>query len=210
MFSVKQYSLIVASAAMLFSCGKDPNSTGLEYAPAMYHSRAYEPLSQVVDKDNDYYNSNPYNDSYGTDKTYNMNMKQPVKGTLKLKDFTSNYYQKPDADLNIYHLEGDSSGVLQNVLQNPLASSPEVIEEGKVLYSRYCQHCHGESGKGDGLVGQVLKGVPSYSGAVKDRTPGSIFYTITYGRNRMGAHASQVSVEDRWKIVHYVKTLQNQ
>ena len=203
MFSIKQYSLVIFAAAALASCGRDPESTGVEYAPAMYHSRAYEPLTQVVDKDNDYYNSNPYNNN-------GMNMRLPVKGTVKVRHYSANYYKNAEQPLNIYHFEKDSGGVAANSLQSPLVKSPETVEEGKLLYSRYCQHCHGENGKGDGPVGQVLKGVPSYAGAAKDRTEGSIFYTITNGRNRMGSHASQVSVEDRWKIVQYVQTLQNQ
>ena len=34
---------------------------------------------------------------------------------------------------------------------------------------------------------------------------GHIYHTITYGLNAMGPHASQISSEERWKIVHYIK-----
>jgi len=96
-------------------------------------------------------------------------------------------------------------------IKNPLASTEEVLKEGKVLYTRYCIHCHGEKGMGDGLVGIAYKGVTAYnSRAVKNRSEGEIFHAITHGKGRMWAHGSQVSIENRWKIVKYVQTLQKQ
>jgi len=202
-FNISLYLLV--GTTIISSCGRhDPSSPGLEYAPAMYHSRAYEPLTQITDESSDYYNSNPNNPNQ-------TNMLMPVGNTVKLRKYNSLYYKSPERDLMMYHLKNDSSSANRaNTMANPVPSSEAVLEEGKVLYGRYCQHCHGESGQGDGSVGQVMKGVPAYNGAVKDRTQGSIFYTITFGRNRMGSHASQIQVEDRWKIVHYVKSLQNQ
>jgi hypothetical protein len=43
---------------------------------------------------------------------------------------------------------------------------------------------------------------------LKNITEGHIFHVITYGKNLMWPHGSQISVEDRWKIAKYVKTLQ--
>lgn len=204
MYSFKNIAIISVLAGILLGCGvRDSNDPGIEYAPAMYHSRAYEPLAQVTDATSDYFNSN-------TNNPYKMNMREPVKNTVKLRSYTANYSLTPNKDLYIYHFTKDSSGATNaDKLVNPLAKSDAVIEEGKVLYGRYCQHCHGETGKGDGPVGVVFKGVPNYSG-LKDRTEGSIFHTITFGKNRMMAHGSQVSVLNRWKIVQYVQTLQNQ
>ena len=51
-------------------------------------------------------------------------------------------------------------------------------------------------------------GISSRGGAMKDLTDGKIFHTITYGVNLMGAHASQISPAERWKIVLYVHELQ--
>lgn len=196
------YILSVALLGLLFSCGRGTQDTGREYAPQMYHSEAYEPLTQITSKDHgDEYNSNPNN-------PYSMNMRLPAKGTIKRLAYDP---KRTEDEPFVYHIPKDSFELAGRVLVNPLDSTAEVIEQGKVLYGRYCQHCHGESGKGDGLVGDKYKGVPSYSaGRVKEDKAGHIFHTITYGRNRMWPHASQVSVEDRWKIVHYVQVLQKQ
>jgi hypothetical protein len=43
---------------------------------------------------------------------------------------------------------------------------------------------------------------------LKDRKPGSVFHTITYGKNAMGPHASQLNKDERWKLAMYVRTMQ--
>ena len=45
-------------------------------------------------------------------------------------------------------------------------------------------------------------------GAMKDLTDGKIYHTITHGVNLMGSHKSQLSPEQRWKVVMYVHELQ--
>ena len=82
---------------------------------------------------------------------------------------------------------------------------------GKELYARFCDHCHGDKGDGDGPVvnngGHPPPG--AYSGALKDLPEGKIFHVITYGKGMMGSHASQLNKEERWLVVQYVKYLQN-
>lgn len=197
--------LIVISAVILASCAAKGDFQGLEYAPQMYHSVGYEPLSQITDTDQgnwldsndedghgEFYNSNPYN-------PHNMTMRKPVANTVK----RSNYLP--------YRIPKDSLELAASLMKNPLDSTSEVLASGRALYNHYCVHCHGQTGQGDGKVGVVFKGVTAYnSRAVKDKPEGHIFHVITHGKGRMLAHGSQVSVEDRWKIVRYVQTLQRQ
>lgn len=196
--------LVFTLSLMLLSCSADKDNPGVEYAPNMYHSTPYEPLSQVTDKEigswldsnpddnhGEFYNSNPYN-------PYGMTMRDPVPNTVKRSLYLP--YRIPKDSLELAAL-----------IKNPLASTEEVLKEGKVLYTRYCIHCHGEKGMGDGLVGIAYKGVIAFnSRAVKNKSEGHIFHVITHGKGRMWAHGSQVSIENRWKIVKYVQTLQKQ
>ena len=46
------------------------------------------------------------------------------------------------------------------------------------------------------------------SQTLKNLPEGKMFHTITYGKNLMGPHASQLNVEERWKVIRYVQTLQ--
>jgi len=38
--------------------------------------------------------------------------------------------------------------------------------------------------------------------------PGTMFHSITYGKNNMGSYAAQLSRMQRWMIVQYVKSKQ--
>ncbi|MEL7148228.1 MAG: cytochrome c [Bacteroidota bacterium] len=209
---IRPYHLIICLAitALLSSCAAKDDFAGVEYAPQMYHSTPYEPLSQVTDKSQgewldsnpedehgEFYNSNPYN-------PHRMTMRKPVANTVRTNPNRNYLRELP------YRLEKDSLDAAAAV-KSPVADSPEALKEGKALYDRFCEHCHGEKGLGNGLVGQVYLGVPAYnSAAIKDKPEGHIFHVITHGKGRMGAHASQISVEDRWKIVKYVQKLQAQ
>ena len=188
----------------MFSCASRGNYPGVEYAPQMYHSVPYDALTQITDKEagrwltsgtynqGEFYNSNPYN-------PHKMNMRKPPAHVVRR-----------DAPLP-YRFPKDSADLAARVLKNPLDSTAAIVKEGKVLYSRFCLPCHGEKGMGDGLVGKVYKGVPAYnSRAIKMRTEGSIFHTITMGKGRMWGYASQIGLDDRWKIVRYVQILQQQ
>ncbi|CAD5257538.1 MULTISPECIES: cytochrome c [unclassified Imperialibacter] len=196
----------LSGLVLLAGCAAKGDYPGVEYAPQMYHSVPYEQLSQVQDEEAgrwltsldegpaEFYNSNPLNPS-------GMTMRMPVEGTVKRN---ANGYLP-------YRIPKDSFALAGRVMKNPLDSTASVISDGKALFLRYCRHCHGDTGQGDGPVGKVYKGVLAYnSAAVKDAPAGRIFHVITHGKGRMYAHGSQVSVEDRWKIVRYVQTLQRQ
>lgn len=198
--------LLLLTFLALLSCKARNDYPGTEYAPNMYHAVPYEPLKQITDDSQgswlsnredglgEYYNSNPNN-------PHGMNMRLPVPNTVK----------RTKDGLLPYRVPKDSFNYAARYIKNPLDSTAEVLAEGKALYGLYCVSCHGATGQGDGLVGAVFKGVPLYNiGRVKDLPEGHIFHVITYGRGRMGAHGSQVSMGDRWKIVRYVQVLQNQ
>lgn len=197
-FSLKNIAFALAvvtfTSVALTSCNSN-DSTGWEYAPNMYNSRAYEPLTSWRDN---------------TINPTKSNMREPVSGTVSRRMYNTQFRQGDSTvvtDLMIY--EADTITVAEQNWKNPIAWSEKVEEEGKTLYERNCQHCHGETGKGDGPVGIVYKGVPNYSvGVYKEMNDGHIFHVITYGKGRMWPHASQVNPEERWKIVHYVHRLQ--
>ena len=128
-----------------------------------------------------------------------MNMREPVPNTVKRGKYLP------------YRIPKDSLALAARTVTSPLPASKKVIAEGKELYGRFCSHCHGVTGTEPGLVGERYAGVPSYtSAALKNVPEGHIFHVITYGKGRMGSHASQLSQEERWKIVRYVQTLQRQ
>ena len=101
---------------------------------------------------------------------------------------------------------------------NPIELSNQILDEGEGLYVMFCAHCHGKKGDGKGSITHPLySNIPSYSDDIlmrrsgvtmKELRPGHIFHAIMYGFNAMGPHLTLISQEDRWKLVHYVNTLQ--
>lgn len=164
----------------------DPRDTGVEYAPQMYHSIPLEPYSQM-----DYY---PYSPD-------GKHLREPVSGTIA-RGQTSYVYPFPNTNEG-YEEAGKK-------LKNPLPPTAENVAEGKRLYELYCIHCHGEKGDGQGSIVQAGKfpPPPSYYGPqLKDLPEGKMFHSITYGKNLMGSHASQLNPEERWKVILYVQEL---
>jgi hypothetical protein len=212
MTSLKKLTFLLLTIILLSSCNDDfsriekHQHPRWEFAPNMYHSEAYEPLTQITDS-NAYgaeYNSNPYN-------PYRMNVREPVKGTIKRNTVgTLPFWTDTSRVVYLpYNVNKDSLALAARTLKNPLDSSAVVLKDGEILYKKFCVHCHGETGQGDGEVGKRLQGVPVYnSPLLRNVSGGHIFHVITHGKGRMGPHGSQLNQEERWKIVHYVQTLQ--
>lgn len=169
------------------SCGKkDPNSPGVEFMPDMYRSPSMEVYgTTVVDGD-----------------TINAMSTRllPVKGSVARGYVPYAYPNTAEG----YEMAGTS-------LHNPLPAANRAMyeQEGEVLYGKFCLHCHGATGAGDGKVGAKLPGPPpAYNGALKNLPEGKIFHTLTYGKGTMGSHASQLDQTERWKLVYFVQKLQ--
>lgn len=201
--------LIIAAAFVLGSCSYsrhpdsifyDPNDPGHEYAPAMYHSFPYEPLTQVTNEDATswYYNSMPFNDYDGKIKSNSIT---PVAGTIARGKF--DYY-------TVYENSDAGRALAAAELHNTTEASDFNLMEGKRLYNLYCDHCHGENGNGNGSLMEAGK-IPSpgaYYDKLVDRAEGSIYHTITHGKGIMGSHASQLSPDQRWLITRWVQVMQ--
>ena len=97
-------------------------------------------------------------------------------------------------------------------LVSPVSSDdPNILKEGGDLYGIYCMQCHGENHDGRGTVGQSFAPLPGdlISPRVQALSEGVIFREISYGipGGRQPALATSISIDDRWRIVAYVKSL---
>ena len=98
-------------------------------------------------------------------------------------------------------------------LVSPLADAlpADVIADGRMLYGRYCQQCHGRDYDGQGTVGQSFAPLPGDLRSTKVQTliPGALFKEISYGipNGRQPALATTISAPDRWRIIAFVKSL---
>lgn len=172
------------------ACTDVKREPGKIYMPDMAYSRAYETYAD---------HSNLKN------KGINYN-NQPVAGTVA------------QSEGYVYHLAKDAGGDTTNYFESRLTPNPvttltaEQLKETERIYLINCGICHGEKLDGNGPLWKggdgpfpakpaTLVGDAKY----ESMTDGTMFYSITYGRNLMGSYASQLTPKQRWEVIYYIK-----
>lgn len=178
--SVGKWLLAGLVLAGLWGCSRSEQSPGYEFMPDMYRSQSYKPYSaSPVFKDG-------------------ISARKPPVGAVAIGQTPFNYKNTPED----YERSAE--------LKSPITENAKNKEEGKKLFLDFCSHCHGANGDG---VGQIVKlelfpQIPSFQNQLKTLPEGKMFFSITYGKGLMGSHASQLSPDERWLIVQYIKELQ--
>lgn len=94
----------------------------------------------------------------------------------------------------------------------PMTITKADLDRGQERYNIYCSVCHGMTGYGDGIVARRGFNRPSPASYHQDRLRqapvGHFFDVMTNGWGAMPSYASQVPIEDRWRIAAYVRALQ--
>ncbi len=130
--------------------------------------------------------SNLFADGYG--------MRVPVEGTVA-RGFIP------------YPYKGEANP--KEVLSNPYFPTKENLALGKAKFNTYCSPCHGYFADGDSrLRGQFPNPPTLHSKRAIDFSDGMIYHIITNGQNAMPSYASQITREERWAIVNYIRVLQ--
>jgi mono/diheme cytochrome c family protein len=86
-----------------------------------------------------------------------------------------------------------------------------LLDKGHARFNTYCSPCHDKQGSGAGIVPLH---VPTWQPAnlmeqrVVEFADGEIFNVVSNGRRSMPAYKFQVSVDDRWAIIAYLRVLQ--
>ena len=92
----------------------------------------------------------------------------------------------------------------------PYPVTYETLVRGQERFNIYCSPCHDRVGIGQGMV--VRRGFRAPPSIHIDRLRaapvGHFFDVITHGFGAMPDYAEQVSPQDRWAIVAYVRALQ--
>ncbi|WP_018290935.1 cytochrome c [Verrucomicrobium sp. 3C] len=92
----------------------------------------------------------------------------------------------------------------------PIPLTAGTLKKGQEGFGIFCSACHGSTGSGNGIVTQYgLVGVPNYHSEHTRQMPdGQMFYVITHGQGLMLGYGANLSVEERWAIVAYIRALQ--
>ncbi|MDE3183382.1 MAG: cytochrome c [Bacteroidota bacterium] len=174
------FVVIIALATMMNSCG-NKREPGRTYMPDMAYSRAYEAYApNNLAKENINY------------------VDYPVEGTIRR------------GDLFPYPLPNDSAGYAMSAqIKDPLPplDSTEMKEAGR-LFNINCAICHGPNMDAQGplATGGKIPAVANLTLTQYVNMPvGTMFHSVTYGKNNMGSYASQLSRRQRWMVIQYVK-----
>lgn len=189
-------ALIATAVVTVVSCSSK-REPGKIYMPDMAYSRAYETYAL---RDSALFTADM---SQAGHKIYYNAM--PVAGSIRR------------GELPAYTVPNDSNGLinLSAAVKNPLpALSKEDSLEASRLYNINCGVCHGAKAEANGPVAAKIGGVKSIIAAATGSataapfSDGRIFHVMTYGQGNMGSYASQLTRQQRWMIVHYIRSLQ--
>jgi len=103
---------------------------------------------------------------------------------------------------------GKANGIDVNEFPFPITRAD--LARGQERFNAFCSPCHGRLGDGQGMVvKRGFKGPPSYFSERVLKAPiGHYFDVVTNGFGAMASYASRVPVDDRWRIIAYIKALQ--
>jgi mono/diheme cytochrome c family protein len=96
------------------------------------------------------------------------------------------------------------------IISNPLPRTAELLEKGQQDYMANCSVCHGVLGDGKASLTAAYGAKPAdyHSQTIRELPDGKIFHVITSGKNTMPSYAAELSKDERWGTVHYVRALQ--
>src|SRR6185312_16419626 len=183
---------------LLAACSDEVRrSPGRVYMPDMAYSRAYETYSVTPEE----------KEALLKKGIHYSNI--PVAGTIKRGELFPFALTKDK--------EGDSTNyVASKAVKNPIPTldSASMVEAHR-LYLVNCGICHGPKLDGNGPLYKggdgpfPAKPATLVGDAKYEAMPeGQMFYSVTYGKNKMGSYASQLSTRQRWMVIAYIKSKQ--
>jgi mono/diheme cytochrome c family protein len=219
----------IAFFALMFSwcspAGK--NDPGHEYMPDMAHPVTYE--ANV----NSAYWANHWDNESVFSKSALSQPRTKVAGTIA-RGATGVYYTDASA-LDVVRGKNASNAIAAPVngeapfyyanteddrlrcekeMSNPFPITTAGMEKAKPLYDVYCGICHGEKGDGQGwLVTMTDSKYPAQpKNLIADDMiaagDGRYYFAMIYGKNVMGGYSDKLSFEERWQVMHYIRSLQ--
>lgn len=187
-------TVIVTAAAIFTGCSDVQRDPGRVYMPDMGYSRAYETYATTEEQKAELLKQGIHFSN------------TPVPGTIKRGELFPFLLTK-DAP-------GDSVNyAASRQVKNPLTAMDTV--EAERLYLVNCGICHGPKLDGNGPLyrggdGPFPAAPAQFIGKAQymDMPEGQMFYSVTYGKNKMGSYASQLNTKQRWMVIAYIKEKQ--
>lgn len=140
-----------------------------------------------------------------------MAMQPPPEGALPTDTELDAPIVTTGLDPTKPHARGAPSGAKGAYVEKiPIPVDRGLLEAGRERFELFCAACHGILGDGESVVASKmsLRQPPSLHGVVRTYPDGRIFDTIRHGYGLMPSYEAQISVNEAWGIVAYVRALQ--
>ena len=93
--------------------------------------------------------------------------------------------------------------------KNPIPMNPASIQNGKGIFLQSCAYCHGEKAGGrDSQTAGLKKDTPDLVQRLIDHTDGDFHWKIKNGRGEMPAFNEELSDDDIWDVINFIKSLE--
>jgi mono/diheme cytochrome c family protein len=176
------FVVLVALIGFNWWASPDASRPNFEILPQMAHSARYNA-----------YAGNP---NFWDGKT----LQPPVPGTIARGTMPLHYTAAP----------ADALRAGQELMAPGDSHDPRALARGEHVFKTFCTPCHGVDAGGMGTV--TTRGVPPPPSLLAphavDMKDGQMFHVLTYGQNNMASYAGQVTRNDRWYVIAYIRSLQ--
>lgn len=227
-------AILIAVVLIVVSCSQPGvNSAGSEYMPDMGHSIAYEANYYDYYRFNTWGTEDEYYKMAGPRKPVNGTIARGYAGiagnaspqkmhdVMKMMSGVSspNAISVPPNGAVPYYFgdtDAERERAIAELITNPFPITAKGLAKGKELYVINCAICHGEKGDGNGWLVDEANLNAKYPAQPRNflddewtaKSNGAYYHSIMYGKGVMGSYADKLSYEERWQVIHYVRSLQ--
>jgi mono/diheme cytochrome c family protein len=123
---------------------------------------------------------------------------------LQGRDLDNDYLRDPN------HTAVDLATRLGDQLKDPTEGPTDSsVARGARKFGKTCMPCHGKVMAGDGPVAQMFMPPPDLlAETTRNRKDGYIFSYIRHGGMVMPSYGAQVTAEEAWDLIHYLRSMQ--
>jgi Cytochrome C oxidase, cbb3-type, subunit III len=139
--------------------------------------------------------------------TSQLHIPGTIARSTPLQSANGPVYPYEDVPINTGHVTGTTNFIETN----PMPITAELLKRGQQRFTINCTPCHGATGEGKGItqkIGAMAVVANLHDKRIVELPDGELFFVITNGRNLMGAYGANVTVQDRWAIIAYLRALQ--
>jgi len=93
--------------------------------------------------------------------------------------------------------------------QNPISLNQDSVSSGKEIYTQNCAYCHGDNARGLSSESTGFqKDTPNLIQGLKNHSDGDFYWKIQNGKDEMPSFKEDLSENDIWNIINYIKSLE--